>query len=101
MEDRLEIGNIVYSKSGRDKGNYFVVVKINELGELAHIADGMTRRLAAPKKKNVKHLKCCGAVSDAIKQKLLTGKKVFDSELKSALKHLTTPKQEKVAAEEK
>ncbi len=56
MEVRVNIQNgiVVKANAGRDNGKYFVVVG----AENAHIliADGKTRKLASPKRKNVKHL---------------------------------------------
>ncbi len=47
-------GNIVISLSGREKGNYFVVSKVE--GNYAFLVNGKTRTLTNPKKKNIKHL---------------------------------------------
>ena len=51
----MEIGNIVCSLSGHDKGVYSVVVEKTEKGVL--ICDGKHHRLENPKLKNPKHLK--------------------------------------------
>ncbi|HPF21097.1 MAG TPA: KOW domain-containing RNA-binding protein [Syntrophomonas sp.] len=49
------LGNLVYSKSGRDQGRPFVVIRIvNE--HYVIISDGDTRKIENPKMKNVKHL---------------------------------------------
>jgi ribosomal protein L14E/L6E/L27E len=48
------IGQIVCSKSGRDKG-YFLVV-IGEDDKFLYVADGKERPLEKPKRKNPKHL---------------------------------------------
>lgn len=50
----LKEGLIVRSKAGHDKGEFFVVIELNE--EYAFIADGKTRKLNKLKKKNQKHL---------------------------------------------
>lgn len=84
MKDDIGIGSIVLSTQGRDKGMYFVVVAVQD--NAVYLADGGMRRLAAPKKKNVKHVSDSGVVLDGIAQKLCQQKKVFDSEIKSALR---------------
>lgn len=84
MNDRLEIGCVVYSRKGRDADRYYAVVRVQ--GEFAFIADGELRKLNNPKKKNVKHIKSNGQVLTSIADKLIKGQKVFDSELKSALR---------------
>lgn len=47
-------GLVVRAKSGRDKNGFFVVISCDS--EYAYIADGKTRRIEKPKKKNIKHL---------------------------------------------
>ena len=47
-------GSIVKAKSGRDKGNFFVVLSTDET--YAYIADGKSRKLDHPKKKKFIHL---------------------------------------------
>ncbi len=54
MSTGFEVGNVVISKSGRDKGVFFVVVEICE--GFVYLADGKLRKLEKPKKKNQKHL---------------------------------------------
>lgn len=51
-----KVGRIVQSLKGRDKGRYFVVLKVS--GEnIVYIADGKTHLAENPKKKNLKHLR--------------------------------------------
>jgi len=80
----IRVGSVVLSTQGRDKGMYFLVVSVGK--GFVFLADGGMRKLNAPKKKNVKHVSFSGAVLEAIAEKLTTGKKVFDSEVKSALR---------------
>lgn len=84
MSQNIDIGTVVMSTQGRDKGMYFVVVSVGE--DVVHVADGGMRKLAAPKKKNVKHVSNSGVVLESIATKLHEGRKVFDSEVKSALR---------------
>lgn len=78
------LGRICYSKSGRDKGKYFVIVGIVD-AEHVLIADGGIRKLNKPKKKKLKHLNLKPMVLQSIGEKLEDGRKVFDAELKSAI----------------
>ncbi|MGN0497780.1 MAG: hypothetical protein ACI4F6_01745 [Acutalibacteraceae bacterium] len=50
----FERGLVVRAKCGRDKNRFFVVISCER--EYAYIADGKTRRLEKPKRKNLKHL---------------------------------------------
>lgn len=84
MKDDIHIGSVVLSTQGRDKGMYFVVTQLGQ--DVVYLADGGMRKLASPKKKNVKHVSNSGVTLESISQKLTEGKKVFDSEVKSALR---------------
>ena len=84
MKDEIVVGSVVLSTQGRDKDMYFVVVAVGR--DVVYLADGGMRKLNAPKKKNVKHVSPSGVVLDNIAAKLAEGKKVFDSEVKSALR---------------
>lgn len=83
-DNDMRVGSIVLSTQGRDKGMYFVVTSINK--GFVYLADGGMRKLNAPKKKNVKHVSQSGVTLETIAQKLASNKKVFDSEVKSALR---------------
>ncbi|MBO5772976.1 MAG: RNA-binding protein [Clostridia bacterium] len=84
MVKNFELGDVVVSQKGRDAQLTFAVVQI-ESQTVVRIADGEIHQLKSPKKKNVKHLKCIGKL-ETIGAKLTSGAKVFDSELKSALR---------------
>ena len=49
------VGRVVISKSGRDKGEYYVIVSVLD-DKHAGIANGISRTMDAPKKKNLRHL---------------------------------------------
>jgi ribosomal protein L14E/L6E/L27E len=87
MDYNLQCGSVVLSTKGRDGGNFFMILSVDK--DIAYIADGNKHRLAAPKKKNIKHLKPNGEVLTAIAEKFKSNKKVFDSELKSALRQFS------------
>ena len=50
----IQEGSIVRAKAGRDKGGFFVVLRLE--GRFAYIADGKKRKLETPKRKNICHL---------------------------------------------
>lgn len=49
------VGNVVFSKAGRDKGKAMVIIAETENYLL--VCDGKERRLERPKRKNPKHLR--------------------------------------------
>lgn len=85
MNQVIELGSIVKAVAGRDKDQYFVVIdKIND--EYVFISNGKNRTITNPKKKKLKHLKSINIKIDTIADKIRDGKKVFDSEVFSAIK---------------
>lgn len=58
MKPEIAPGYVVFSKKGRDKGRYFVVLYMVD-ADFALIADGDTRKLDRLKKKRLKHLQAC------------------------------------------
>ena len=87
----IGVGSVVLSKQGRDKGLYFGVISVDKKG-CVYLADGGLRQLSSPKKKNIKHVSNSGTVLNSIAEKLLSNKKVFDSEVKSALRQFNQQK---------
>lgn len=81
----MNLGSVVTSKSGHDKGKIFVVVEIVD-ENYVKIADGDSRKIANSKLKKIKHLKSSGQTLDKIAEKLENGVHVFDSELKRTIK---------------
>jgi ribosomal protein L14E/L6E/L27E len=56
-------GTVVKACAGRDSDGYFVVIACDDLG-FCYIANGKSRKLDKPKKKNVKHLQFTKTVVD-------------------------------------
>ena len=50
----IVVGSVVRAKAGRDRNGYLVVVGLD--GGFAYIADGRSRKVEKPKKKNLIHL---------------------------------------------
>ena len=67
----VTLGTVVISSAGRDCGKWMVVTGAD--GGFVFVADGKERKLAAPKKKNVKHVR---KTRYAIEQEGLTDKKL-------------------------
>lgn len=86
-----EAGGICISTQGRDKDRYYVIVSVEKDGTVL-VTDGNFKRLAAPKRKNVRHLRLLPEKAESIAAKFLAGEKVFDTEIFSALKNYNNPK---------
>ena len=85
IEYPIEIGRIVLSAAGRDKGRFFMILDIID-EQYVYVVDGDLRTLVRPKKKKLRHLKLCGEVLEGIAAKLKAGSKVFDAEIRSAIR---------------
>jgi len=75
--------HIVISLAGRDKGQYFLV--IDRMEEYVLLADGKGRKLEKPKKKKLKHIRIAGKSDSRAAQKLRSGEKLLNSEIRKAL----------------
>ena len=83
--DRLTFipGRVVLSTQGRDEGRYFVVLSVMD-DQFVLMADGLTRKLAHPKKKRIKHLRPKPIVVN-VDGATLPNKHLQDSDLRRAL----------------
>ncbi len=76
-------GDIVLSKAGRDKGDYFVVMTVD--GDYVQICDGRRRKVCKTKRKKIKHLGFGIGHSEYIENKLKNAQKVTNSEIRREL----------------
>ena len=84
--DEVDRGSIVLSLRGHDKDNLFVVVGFEGENYLL-LADGKFRLISKPKKKKLKHCRLVSFEgSERITEKLKTGIKVNDAELRKVIK---------------
>ena len=69
---KLMIGSVVRAKAGRDKDALFAVTAFDD--RYCFIADGKSRRLGKPKRKNLKHIALTDSVIENIND--ITDKKL-------------------------
>ena len=77
----LKIGSVVRAKAGRDKDSFFAVTAVDK--DFCFIADGKSRKLDKPKRKNIKHISLTNSmidIKDITDKKLRTLLKGFGSE---------------------
>ena len=72
----FNIGQIVLSTQGHDKGQRYVVVGIR--GDRIAVADGVLKSIKTPKQKNRKHLLATKFIDPEIESKLKDGLEVND-----------------------
>ena len=80
----IEIGSVVISKAGRDRGRPFLVVGVVD-DDFVMVANGALRKMDRQKKKRRKHLKPTGRVVTELRARLAAGQPVEDHELRSWL----------------
>ena len=56
----IKVGTVVYSKAGRDKGDFQVIIDFGD--KYVRVCDGKYRPLERPKKKNLIHVKATNNV---------------------------------------
>ncbi|MBP8594231.1 MAG: KOW domain-containing RNA-binding protein [Ruminococcus sp.] len=76
---KRQLGSVVKAQAGRDSGGFFAVVGLEE--EYCFIADGKSRKLECPKRKNIKHLSFTNSVIDL--------SEITDKKLRTALKQFS------------
>jgi len=88
MENGIMVGQIVKSKSGRDKDRYFLVSKVLPKENAVFLVDGEKRLLEKPKKKNLLHIQITKTVAKELTEKIQKGSESCDQEIKRYLKEL-------------
>ncbi|MEW6424103.1 MAG: KOW domain-containing RNA-binding protein [Bacillota bacterium] len=94
MEGKFVPGRLVCSTAGRDSGKFYLVLNVLS-PNMVQVVNGEERTIAAPKKKNVKHLTPYPQLAGAILEKKNTGQKITDLDIKKALEELLAETQVK------
>ena len=82
----FQIGDIVISTMGRDKGLYFIVVKVEE--NYVYLVDGALRKVDNPKKKKIKHIELTSMHEENIANRVINRHKITNQDIKRALKEV-------------
>lgn len=93
MEDKAVPGQLVISRTGRDRGRVYLVIS-TEGDRFVHVADGTIRGAEKPKKKNVRHVGIYPTVAREIAEKLNAGERVTNAELRRAIGRLVEDREE-------
>ena len=75
--------NIVKATAGRDAGKFFFVLAVQ--GDFLLLADGKHRRVENPKCKRQKHVALVGESHSLVAEKIRSGEKITNSELRKAI----------------
>jgi len=77
LED-FEIGRVVISKKGKDKGTFYVIIGKDALNNRVYVADGKHRSITRPKPKNPKHLQATNWYLRELKERLEDNREISD-----------------------
>lgn len=83
----IQISDVVISLRGRDQGEWFYVIGIEE--SILLLANGRNRTLESPKRKKQKHVEKVLRSETRVAEKLLSGDKVLNGELRRDLAFLS------------
>jgi hypothetical protein len=79
------VGLYAESRAGHDKGDFYIIIR--EEAECVWVADGKSKTIAKPKRKNKKHLQIMKAyINEELRAKLKGDEAVTNEEIKRALK---------------
>lgn len=62
IADNFETGMLAISKAGRDRGEWYMIVRVE--ADYVYLANGTGKPLEAPKKKKKKHVQRVGCGAD-------------------------------------
>lgn len=91
----ISLGQLVVSTAGHDINKKFVVVCIIN-DQYVNISDGYLRTVEKPKKKKIKHIQKLNYISDELNDKLESGTKVTNSEIRSFIKSINRYREQEV-----
>jgi len=80
----IALGQIVVSRAGRDAGGRFIVIKVID-EHFVEICDGDLRRLENSKRKKIKHLNITTEKAQGLEEKLKSGSRITNAEIRKAL----------------
>ena len=91
IPDNVIISDVVVSTAGRDRGQFFYVIK--EEQNFLYLANGKDRTLDKPKLKKRKHIQKVLRSETRVAEKLRLGDKVLNGELRRDLAYLASEMQ--------
>lgn len=87
------IGTLAFSKAGHDKNTVYLV--INEDENYVYLADGRSKKVNNPKKKNIKHVQLIKNIYNiAIQEKIMQHQLLSDAEIVKVIKDYHRLKEE-------
>ncbi len=86
IKREIQKGQLVTSRAGRDKNTIYIIYDWDTT--FVYVVDGQYKRISNPKKKNINHLWYSEKIDQEINEKLSTGSKVTNKDIRDALDRL-------------
>ena len=86
----ISIGQLVTSNAGRDQTNIYLVVGILQ-NKFLLLANGRERTFSSPKQKNIRHVNVLKPIAQGVAEKIQSGMKITDEEIRQTIKILYKP----------
>lgn len=86
----ISMGQLVTSIAGRDEMQVYLVVGMTN-NQVLLLANGRERKMANPKRKNIRHVNVLKSIAIGAAEKLQSGIKVTDEEIRQAIQDLYKP----------
>jgi len=86
----ISIGQLVTSNAGRDQTNIYLVVGTQQ-NKFLLLANGRERTFKNPKQKNIRHVNVLKPIAQGVAEKIQSGMKITDEEIRQAIKILYKP----------
>ena len=87
---KIENGQLVTSNAGRDQTNVYLVIGTLKNNYLL-LVNGRDRKIKNPKQKNIRHVNVLAPIAQGVAEKLHSGMKITDEEIRQAIKVLYKP----------
>ena len=82
----IDLGSIVQSLAGRDKGCLFLVVDVDE--NYVYLVDGDIRKVENPKRKKIKHVELTRFFDGNIAERIAKKNKITNQDVKRVIKEI-------------
>ncbi|AIF50146.1 MULTISPECIES: KOW domain-containing RNA-binding protein [unclassified Pelosinus] len=86
----ISMGQLVTSVAGRDQMQVYLVVGIKN-NKILSLVNGRERKIANPKQKNIRHVNVLKSIAKGLAEKLQSGMKITDEEIRQAIQVLYKP----------
>lgn len=86
----ISMGQLVTSNAGRDEMQVYLVVGIQNHKALL-LVNGRERKISNPKRKNIRHVNVLNSIAKGVAEKIQSGIKVTDEEIRQAIQVLYKP----------